>query len=39
LPGQTVQKQGFACDRELVCVAGRWVLQALPADSIEPLKD
>jgi ATP phosphoribosyltransferase regulatory subunit len=39
LPGQTVQEQGFACDRELVCVAGRWVLQALPADSIEPLKD
>ncbi len=39
LPGHASQEHGFACDRELVCVAGRWVLQARPADSSEPLKD
>lgn len=39
LPGQVAQEPAFACDRELVCVAGQWALQALPAESIEPLKD
>ncbi len=31
LPGDEPESQVFACDRELVAVAGRWVLQALPA--------
>ena len=34
LPGHARQEQAFACDRELVCVAGQWVLQARPAESI-----
>ena len=32
LPGQDVHAQAFECDRELVCVGGQWVLQALPGD-------
>jgi ATP phosphoribosyltransferase regulatory subunit len=30
LPGDEPESQVFACDRELVAVAGQWVLQALP---------
>jgi len=33
LPGHTSQEQAFAADRELVCVGGRWVLQALRAET------
>lgn len=29
LPGHEHEAQEFACDRELTCVAGQWVLQAL----------
>ena len=29
LPGHEDEAQEFACDRELVCVSGQWVLQAL----------
>lgn len=28
LPGHAVESAGFCCDRELVAVAGRWVVQA-----------
>ena len=31
LPGHDVEAQAFACDRELVHVAGRWVLRAIVA--------
>jgi ATP phosphoribosyltransferase regulatory subunit len=30
LPGHEQQAQAFACDRELIAVGDRWVLQALP---------
>jgi ATP phosphoribosyltransferase regulatory subunit len=33
LPGDQPESQVFACDRELVEVAGRWVLQALPSQT------
>ena len=36
LPGQALQEQVFACDRELVCVDGRWVLQARATDQPHP---
>ena len=36
LPGQAPQAQDFECDRELVCVGGHWVLQALPARHAAP---
>lgn len=31
---QGVQEQAFACDRELTCVDGRWVLRARPVESL-----
>ena len=31
LPGHEVEAQAFVCDRELVSVAGRWVLRAVTA--------
>ncbi len=31
LPGHEPEAQAFACDRELVCVNGLWVLRAIPA--------
>jgi ATP phosphoribosyltransferase regulatory subunit len=30
LPGHELETQAFDCDRELVHVAGQWVLRALP---------
>ena len=32
LPGHEDQPQAVACDRELVSVGGRWVVQARPLD-------
>lgn len=32
LPGQAIESQAFVCDRELVDVAGRWVLRAIAAE-------
>ncbi|GAB3360199.1 MULTISPECIES: ATP phosphoribosyltransferase regulatory subunit [Giesbergeria] len=29
LPGQTYEADAFRCDRELVCVEGRWIVQAI----------
>jgi ATP phosphoribosyltransferase regulatory subunit len=29
-PGEALEAQAYTCDRELVCVAGLWVLRALP---------
>ena len=34
LPGETPETAAFACDRELVQVAGRWVLQALDGAAV-----
>jgi ATP phosphoribosyltransferase regulatory subunit len=31
LPGHEIESQAFICDRELVDVAGRWVLRAIAA--------
>ncbi len=31
LPGHEFESQAFDCDRELISIAGRWVLRALPA--------
>jgi ATP phosphoribosyltransferase regulatory subunit len=36
LPGQVPEAQTLSCDRELVAVDGRWVLQALPARHDRP---
>ena len=36
LPGHELEAQAFACDRELVCVGGLWVLRAIDAT---PTKD